>query len=275
MHNTHTPAPYGYGWTALSLLPSTLGGDKFLVTWEMFRLFSLLSLVLLYGTYILYQRITHQQVSGLTLAAVLLNPLLVIEVISNQHNDLWMMVPAMVSLIILRARKLSGWLIGLSALLLAISISTKLATALVIPLWLGLLAIRFVKLNKWPNLAELAATYWPLAASIVMFLPLLTLRSQQFHPWYLIWVMVWLPLFSRSQTQPGSVAKFLAAFQLVWRDVVLTLSVSSLLRYVPWLWAGGFEGEVLFQQKLVTWVPLIAGVIFLLWKYSRGTKFPH
>src|SRR5690606_16427971 len=58
MHNTHTPAPYGYGWTAMSLVPSAIGMDKFVITWELFRLFSVVSLVLLFGTYALYQWIT-------------------------------------------------------------------------------------------------------------------------------------------------------------------------------------------------------------------------
>ncbi|MEA2056543.1 MAG: hypothetical protein U9O78_02375, partial [Patescibacteria group bacterium] len=47
MHNIHTPAPYGYGWTALSLLPFSLGLGKFSLTWLVFKIFSLVSLMLL------------------------------------------------------------------------------------------------------------------------------------------------------------------------------------------------------------------------------------
>lgn len=273
MHNTHTTAPYGYGWTALSLVPSALGLDKFVVTWEIFRIFSLLSLVLLWSGYGLYQRITGLRLSLWAKSVVLFNPLLVMEVISTQHNDLWMMVPALVSLIMLRAKKMSGWLVGLSALLLAFSISTKLATALLIPVWVGLVGLRLIKVNNvvwWTEMKKIGVTFWPLAASVLMFLPLLTLRSQQFHPWYLIWVLVWLPLFESLENAKPGVAKFLNVVQPMWRDAMLILSVSSMMRYLPWLWAGGFEGNVLWQQKLVTWVPLVVFVIgFTVWQAWR------
>lgn len=259
MHNTHTPAPYGYGWTAMSLVPSAIGMDKFVITWELFRLFSVVSLVLLFGTYALYQWITGKQVAVRQLALVLFNPLLLIEIIGNQHNDLWMMVPAMVSLIMLLNKKMRWWLIVISAALLLISISTKLATALLIPIWVGLLVSRVITFRYWREMWE---TYWPLAASLLMFLPLVTLRSQQFHPWYLVWVLVWLPLFARSDIHTRF-SRLLATLQSVWVPAVVVLSVSSMTRYIPWLWAGGFEGNVLLQQKLVTWVPFVAVLVVL------------
>jgi surface polysaccharide O-acyltransferase-like enzyme len=47
---------------------------------------------------------------------------------------------------------------------------------------------------------------------------------------------------------------------------VLVFSYFSLLRYIPWLLNGGFSDQVIFQQKLITWVvPVLftAGVFIL------------
>lgn len=39
MHNTNTAAPYGYGWTILSLIPSIIGMQKFTFTLLLYRMF--------------------------------------------------------------------------------------------------------------------------------------------------------------------------------------------------------------------------------------------
>src|SRR3990172_6981226 len=39
MHNTHTPAPYGYGWTMLSLVPSVIGQNHLKLTLLLVKMF--------------------------------------------------------------------------------------------------------------------------------------------------------------------------------------------------------------------------------------------
>lgn len=276
MHNTHTPAPYGYGWTGLSLLPSALGMEKFLPTWLAFRLFSVLSLVLLYGVYAWYRK-QGGQLSSTVLALVLCNPLVIIEVIGNHHNDLWMMVPAVLSLLLISRPKLVARTVLLSAGLLIASATIKLATVLLIPLWLALVVIRwqpFATLKLLAGWRPLLLRFWPLAASLALFVPLLSLRSQQFHPWYLTWVLVWLPFFGQNQLPKGVFSGILAKIERVWLGAVLVLSISSLLRYTPWMVAGGFDGPVLLHQKLVTWIPFVLTVVglglFQVKKLPRG-----
>ncbi|HEX7017340.1 MAG TPA: hypothetical protein VF209_00320 [Patescibacteria group bacterium] len=255
MHNTHTPAPYGYGWTLLSLLPYSLGGGKFLLTWLSFRLFSLLSLLLLALTYLYALRKKLANVAVVWL--ILLNPLLLIEIISNSHNDLWMMVPAVWSLLLVSsdAQPIKGskfLTTGLSLILLALATSIKLATITLLPLWLALVIWDLGPIKRVPlasDLGQFLIRDWPFWASILMFIPLLTLRSQQFHPWYLTWVLVWLPLIKVSKA-----AK-------IWIPAILLLSISSLLRYLPYLYAGTFEGNVLWQQKMITWIPFGFGLL--------------
>lgn len=266
MHNTHTTAPYGYGWTAISLLPSILGMGKFLLTWLAFRMMSVVSIGLLWLVYQLYTRWSGHRISIFNLALVFLNPLFLLEVIANQHNDLWMMVPAVLSLILLVRRPLKpGW-IALSGLLLLVSISTKLASVALLPLWLIMAAAAWRPVAH--SLLTLLTKYWPLIASMLMFLPLLTTRSQQFHPWYLVWVLVWLPLFQNHADLKKW--RWLGWLQTLWKYSILMLSFSSLLRYLPWLWVGNFEGSVLLQQKLTTWIPFIVTVVVLgLWLVTK------
>jgi hypothetical protein len=260
MHNTHTPAPYGYGWTATSLLPSELGLGKFLSTWLVFRAWEVLGLVGLTGVLFLLRRDRTLEALGtprsaaITVAELgltLLHPLLLIEVVSNAHNDLWMMVPVLFSLWLVTQRKSRAlWLAAMiaSIALLGYSISIKFASVLLFPIWAWLVLRPWLRSQEnwlrksmlWKP-AELIDQHLPELASLAMLLPLLTLRSQQFHPWYFTWILVFLPFMTLKW----------------WRRSLLVLSFSSLLRYVPWLLAGNFDGDVLPHQKMITWIPFI------------------
>ncbi len=250
MHNTHTPAPYGYGWTLISVLPFLAGMGKFLSSWLLFRAMSILSLGGLYWALQLAAKKLHRPLTTWSLGVLFLNPLLLIEIISNSHNDIWMMAPAVAALGLVgplsaSSRAGSWWRVGLSGVLLAFSISIKFSTLALTPLWLLLLIsqLPLTQFTKRLLRQEWLTSNWPFLASLLLF-PLLVLsRSQQFHPWYLLWVLVWIPLFNHR-----------SRWQNWWRTWLLALSVSSFFRYVPWLLAGGFEGNVFYQQKLVTWV---------------------
>lgn len=233
MHNTNTPAPYGYGWTALSVIPFMIGQQKFLVTWLLFRGMSVLSLVGL--AYLLSSFVSTK--NRWWSYVVLLNPLLLIEVVSNSHNDLWMIVPALASMVLIFTKKPTISRSVASLILLGLSISIKFATVTLLPLW-------FIQVFFKPKALE---KYWAYLASLALFLPLLTARSQQFHPWYLPWPFIWLPFITRR----------------TWKWGLLLLSVSSLFRYVPYLWYGTYSPTELLQEKLITWVPWLIGLAVL------------
>lgn len=253
MHNTHTPAPYGYGWTALSLIPFSAGLGKFLPTWLLFRVFSIFSFALLWKLLNMFSAALYKKkLSPFSTWLFFANPLVLLEIISNQHNDLWMMMFALGSMLLLvyKPKKYAAFKILLSAALLAASVSIKLATAVLIPLWLvAVLRWYWPVLEKrltWPNLL--------LLASCLLFLPLFTTRSQQFLPWYLTWSLVWLPLVQ----------------QPMWRAWLVSASFFGLLRYVPWLSAGGFSPAVLMQQKIVLWGGTSAGwLAWFIWSRKR------
>lgn len=255
MHNITTTAPYGHGWTYLSLIPFALGLGKFLTTWLSFRLFSLLPLLLL--AYLYWHSGRQNQPAWLVL--VIFNPLLLIEVVSNMHNDLWMTVPAIWSLHLLiqtPSRRNRGLRSGASLLALAGSIWVKLASVTLLPLWF-LMAIKD-RLKGIPRLYALIED-WPLLASLTMFVPLLTARSQQFHPWYLIWPLTFVPLIKPNR------------WNKIWVNSLVVLSASSLLRYLPFLWNNHYDAQILLWQRLITFVPFVVALIY----FGKQAVFDH
>lgn len=267
MHNIHTPAPYGYGWTIWSLIPYSMGLGSFLTTWLSFRIWSIISWLALGSTlrWLLRGKTTWWW------WAVMFNPLLMIEIISTMHNDLWMVVPAMLSLGVLsRAKQLRAGSIIPSLLLLGFSISIKLATIALAPLWL---AMSFSVLLPAHPLSKYVKAFWPLFASCILFVPLLTPRSQQFHPWYWMWVLSWLPLLTeRTSTSP--VFRLTAVLSVSWKVACLGLTGVLFWRYLPFLRLNDYTLQVLHEQKAITWIGF--GVLLLLsssWAFLTRNRY--
>jgi len=280
MHNTHTPAPYFYGWTGLSLIPYSLGAGKFLITWLNFRLFAVISLVLLFWSFLLLSKKLHWQLELKNLTLLFFNPLLLIEIIANAHNDVWMLALFVLSLGLLMGDVKKKRLI-ISILLLVLSISIKYATALLIPVWCGFLFLGVLvkmlsgRLAMFKPLAEktsvLLTRLFFLSASVLMFGLLFLSHSRQFLPWYLTWSLLWLPLILTNKE--NNLINFLSRLPLIgklglalekisqfelkvissWGLWLLAFSFSSLLRYVPWLMTGEYLEQTNSQEKLITW----------------------
>ena len=259
MHNVHTPAPYWYGWTVFSLPFYLIGLGKFLTTWLSFKLGSGLGFVfLLFSVKKLLDKMNL--VNGkFWLFALALNPLLLIELFSNAHNDAWMMGFAIYSLsVIWKKSERNLRKILLSLFLLIFSISMKYVTVILVPFWLFVMFSKSFKFVP-PKIVDLVSHYFFDLISLAFFLPLLSARSQQFHPWYLLWSMSFLPFIKIKK----------------WRIGLLILSMSSLFRYVPWLWNGAFEftDAILFAQRLITWLPFVGWwVIVIIKKYCPKNR---
>lgn len=270
MHNTHTPAPYGKAWTYLSLIPFGLGFQKFTLTWLNFRLFSLFAFL---ATILIL--IKNKKTTPFSISLIAFSPLLLIESISNIHNDFWMLAPAVLSFTILdeviskqkfSSRDITKVLLSLA--LIVLSIYIKVSTLAILPVWIVLFMAIILKSYYLLNhqIEAIITKFWPLLTSFLIFIPLLTLRSQQFHPWYLSWVMVWLPLFSRQKVskQTDRISKYLIKFESVWEKSIIVLSFSSLFRYIPFLLAGEFNNQVIQSQKLISWIPFILTIFILI-----------
>lgn len=253
MHNTHTLSPYGYAWTAITLIPFLLGFGKFILIYINFKFFALLSLIvsMIYIDKILKQNEYQHRQAKLLLFA--LNPLILIEYIGNAHNDIFMMQFALMSYFYLilftkskQKRSIVRFLI-ISTLLLLISIGMKISTLVLTPLFAFVIFLKFHPIKNF-DLKAITKKYFPILASVLLFIPLFFEKSQQFYPWYLVWSLAWLPFIKN---------KYLV-FALI------SFSFSSLIRYIPWIEAGfNYGSEVEQMQRNITWIGGLSGFIFL------------
>lgn len=260
MHNSHTPAPYGYLWTGWSLLPFVISGAGkiFLLTYLAMRIWMVLGwMALLSVLWRILAKSNLDRVWRWSLFA--LNPLVLLEVLSNGHNDVWMMLPAVGAWGILTASR-KNWHWFAVAGLLGVSIWFKFATIMCLPifgvLFLSEVAPIFLSTSKREakKLYDFIFKFGPELLAIVMMIPLLTMRSQQFHPWYAVWFLAWLPLVNKTWL----------------RWALLGLSLTSQLRYMPWLLAGlQYPPGVFENSRLITWSGLIIGLV--LWGAWRVT----
>lgn len=253
MHNVHTPAPYGYGWTLVSLVPSLLGLHHLKVTLLLFRLL-MVGCWLLIGV-LLDKHLKQMSINNaerlFRLSLFMLNPLVLIETVGNIHNDVVMMLPALAAvLLFFQLRRKKSWLqLCLAVVLLALSVSIKLATV-VIPL--GLLAYLWFErysqgLARWKVVNYFQRWSWSDWLSMLLLLPLLTARSQQFLPWYLIWSLTFLPLTNRGEL----------------RLLVGLFSISALLGYAPFLFWQNYSTEQTLLRKLITFgLPIGVGLAY-------------
>jgi len=266
MHNIHTPAPYGYGWTAVSLLPLGLSAGIFSLAFLLMKIWSVFG----FAIYLLIIWWWFNRLSQNNNAAkwwfLATNPLFVLEVVLNGHNDFWMMWPALLSILLLQLRSKFNWRYGLVAVLLwTFSWNVKLSTILLAPIVLLMLLQPVV--NKYRQIKWLGKTneflmdHWGDFATLLMILPLFTARSQWFHPWYLIWPLAFWPFVKWSSL----------------RAILLGLMISSLLRYWPWL-ANNLEytDQVIWQMRATTWIgALIVFGIWLIRKFFNRLDCNH
>jgi len=286
MHNVHTPAPYGYGWTALTVLPFLVTQSSFTVSLAAFKVLAALSYLGLLGFYWWYLQQSPESKKTSPWAwwaamSVLTNPLVMVEVLSSGHNDLWMMVSALFSLTMVsfsrtqyKSSKTHLSFSFLSLLLLLFSIQIKLATLVLVPVWLLL-----VFQSEWPTilsrvpgfeqrrltLLSALTNHWPLLSSLMLFIPLLTERSKWYLPWYLLWSLVWIPLI-----------KIQSTFNKLWVAWLYSASIAVSFRYVPFLLAGNYEQTVISQQLGITWgvSALLVPVLYwylqkTIWRYQK------
>ena len=247
MNNTHTPAPYAYGWTALSLIPSFLGFGHLKITMVLFRLF----ITGFFGLLLLAQIRLMPKENRLWFWAFALNPLILIETVGNIHNDVVMMTLLMWSLICAQ-KALRGmrwwWLPAVG--LFSLSVSIKYASIMVL---VGLLIFWIINLNR-------KRISFGGAQIIANFLPLITARSQGFLSWYLIWPMSWLPLSKEKAVN----------------QTLVLFSVTGLLAYLPYILTQEYSPQLLFLRRIILFLPPIVYVITtILSNYLFKLKSNH
>ncbi len=213
MQNTHTPAPYGYGWTLISLIPGlTWFAGKFALSFLATKLFvAVFFLGVVWQISRLVDKLYPKQTWRVVLFA--LNPLVLIETLINGHNDVVMMFLALLSYWFFLNRQRVSAVVSLLA-----SAATKYATIVLLPLYLFK--------PKWK--------YWdlPTAAAILLLFVSFT-RPNQIHAWYLIWSF-----------------SFAVLSKYRWLTTVFTvLTILGLIRYAPYIYAGHWNFPVYHLLK--------------------------
>lgn len=216
MQNIHTPAPYAYGWTAVSLLPGLVWftGKFTYAFWAMKAFVTVFWLGQLWILHKLVRRLFPQEWWRFWLFA--LNPLVLVETLINGHNDVVMMFLALLAYWFwLNYDKVKAFIFLLFSALI------KYATIILLPTF-HLRGGKKLDIPAWSSLALLA----------VMFT-----RPDQLHSWYLIWAFSFAVL-----AKPKWVVNLFTA-----------LTFGALLRYAPYIYFGHWDPPVYFLRNLI-WV---------------------
>ena len=219
MQNVHTPAPYAYGWTGLSLIPGLawLTQNFTLSFWAMKLFIAAFWLGQLWILQKLIRRLFPQEPWRFWLFA--LNPLVLVETLINGHNDVVMMFFALVSYwFFLNSQKFR------SLLFLLLSASIKYVTILLLPFYLRGVSLQAKKIDL--------PTLFSMVLLLVMFI-----RPGQLHSWYLIWAFSFAVL---------SKSKWIVS-------IFTALTVGALLRYAPYLYYGHWDPPVYLLRNLI-WI---------------------
>lgn len=245
----HRTYPYGPLWLGISIPLSYAGVQSLLLTLVLFKL---LTGICYLGSIGLVKKIMEkidEKHVAFSMAFFALNPLVIIETLVSSHNDIVMMVFALLSIYLLIIKK--KWF-GIFSLMFSIVI--KFATAFILPIYL----YAFFKKN-WEKQFDTVMVYTCILMAFAVFL---AAYRTQFQPWYLLFVLPFASLIAR-------------------KDYIfiptIVLSITSLLNYVPYLYTGNWNDPIPQQIFMVN----ISGVvvsIFLVLFYRIGRRIifrPH
>lgn len=232
MHWTHRTYPYGPTWLGLTVPLSFLGGGYFLITYYIFKLLAV-------GSYLLAGLLIYKisKISKLTdpvlaLAFFTLNPLVIIETLVSGHNDIPMMVLALLGVYLLLVhKKYSAWLS------LALSIGVKFGTAILIPLFLW-----------YPFSGRRNKDFYLILGCLICMIIAVIAASIRttFQPWYFLFCIPFAALLSK---------KIYIAIPII------IFSTLVLFQYVPFFYTGNFNTPIPEIMNQLLYVSIVLGCI--------------
>lgn len=214
-------ALYGPTWIALSSFPHLLSMNNPLVAIISFKLFVTLFYFAL--IYMMYQK-TKRWDTALWFA---LNPLVLIEVIMNGHNDIVMMALAVGGVLMWQREHQAYKMVGL--VLWVSSVFVKGASIALLPLF-------FLSSKSWEKAV--------IIGFFCMFgVFLLSPLREEMYPWYAVWWLVFAGFI------PMKKQSFIHGLSF-W------LSFGLMLRYVPWIATREYGGITPIVRIILTSVPV-------------------
>lgn len=227
-------ALYGPFWIALTGVPYIFGFGNFMVTLFNFKLL----VVLFYlGTLFLIWKISR---NTLAVYAFGLNPLVLIETIVSNHNDIVMVFLVLFAFFCAIKKR-----IFLSILFFAFSILIKYATLFLTPVFLYMV-IKIIRKEKidWPFIF-----YSSFFTMLLIFF--LSSFREEIYPWYAIW---FLSFFS------------LIPIRRIFFQVNAIFSFSLLLRYTPYIFLGTYLFPTPLIRNIVSFVPLFLFTVYYVYR---------
>lgn len=209
LHWTHLPSAYPPLWIAVTLVPYILGFDIFLLTLWNFKVLAVVGYLLsIWAIGYILEKEKKDAVLGMAIFAT--SPIVIVEGLVSGHNDIVMMMFALLSIVFyMKNEKLWSWF------LLSFSIGLKFMTIVLIPSF-------FLKYRRWTLLPLM------IVALFGIFL------KREFFPWYFLWIMPFVALYPRT--------KFLII-------LATGISLGLLFRYIPFLYNGSWgEWAIPFRQ---------------------------
>lgn len=228
-------ALYGPMWITLSSVPHYLGMGSI---WQTIIAFKVMNAAAYLGFCYLIYRVTKKMTNVIFFA---LNPLVLIEVLMNGHNDIYMMLAAIGGLLLWQQnRKVCG------LLLIAASWLVKGATLVLTPLL-------FLKNVSTERLLVIA--YCLLSVVLFVVAPV----REELYPWYAVWIIATASLL------PLRNHRFIFGFTIV-------LSFALELRALPYMWMGYYEGPGPALRLGVTIIPILLYAGYAGFRYLAKRK---
>jgi hypothetical protein len=231
-------ALYGPVWITLTALPHYVGAGNI---WRTIVAFKLMNAAAYLGfSYFIY-RVTKKLTNVLFFA---LNPLVLIEVLMNGHNDIYMIFLALGGLLLWQKERVGNKLCGL--LLFVASWFIKGATLIVTPVFF----FRKLTLER-----ALVWTYWLLAVVFFVVAPL----REELYPWYAVWLIMTAALLPVKSHR-----------HLFWFTIVLSFALE--LRNLPYMWMGYYGGPGPILRLVLTVIPMALYVGYIGFSYLKKKR---
>jgi len=225
MRWTHIPTPYMPFWITITLPVYLMGFGYFLTILWSFKAFIAIAYIV---TAWFIWKILHtmeEPCASYGMALFALNPLVIFEILVSGHNDMAMLVFAVISFYLyLQKKRLASFVF------LAISAATKGITGALLPLYI----------MGWQR-------KWSLVFTLLGFIFFIAVTKREILAWYFIWFIPWYALLPKQN----------------WLKVIGTAaSVGCLLSYVPYLYQGDYNPPVITLKFVFMTVPI---VLALMW----------
>ena len=225
-------ALYGPVWLVLTAIPHALGNGNI---WQTIIAFKLMNALAYIGFSYLIYRVTKNLTNVIFFA---LNPLVLIEVLMNGHNDIYMMILALGGLILWQQiNRMSGLVLFVASWFI------KGATVILAPL------IFFRKLS-WEQ--TLMWSYGFLAVAFFIFAPL----REELYPWYAVWLIMTASLLPIKKHP-----------YIIWFTIILSFALE--LRNLPYMWMGYYGGPGPALRFGFTILPIVLYAVYAGFAYFR------